>query len=96
MSGKVSTRITGADLRDLYDTASNDNPKPQAFRQSVLETFAVCDVEIVHEGVVAFFSYEGFCWDPQEERDVVGDCCDQGIGGHGGVAHWITLFPLRT
>lgn len=96
MSGKVSTRITGADLRDLDDTASNDDPKPQAFRQSVLETFAVCDVEIVHEGVVAFFSYKGFCWRSQEEWDVVGDCCDQGIGGHRGGGLLDNMFPLRT
>lgn len=73
-------RITGADLRNLDDTASNDDSETQAFRQSILEAFTVCDVEIVHERTVAFFTYEGFEGGSRKVRDVVGDCCDQEVG----------------
>lgn len=73
-------RDTGADLRNLDDTASNDDSETQAFRQSILEAFTVCDVEIVHERAVAFFTYEGFEGGSRKVWDVVGDCCDQGVG----------------
>lgn len=61
------------DLRNLDDASANDYTQAEAFRQGVLETVSVGDVQIVDQGVIAVLPDDSFCGLAQEEGDVMGD-----------------------